>query len=99
MHLVHPDCFDISIAGFWVHYSLMTWSALISHCIMVVWGDEVMTAQKMRGMLITPFASDRNAQNHPPSDFDFAAAEIACTHLRAGIPSVNTGKQVFVRKT
>ncbi len=59
-------------------------SALISRCIAVVHGDEVMTVQKMQGILITPFAANRNAWNYPPSDFKFAAAEIARTHLGGG---------------
>jgi hypothetical protein len=86
IHLVHPDCFAISAVGFWVYYLSMTCSALISCCIAVVRGDEVMTAQKMPGMFITPFAADRNAGNHPPSDFEFSAAKTACTHLGGGDP-------------
>jgi hypothetical protein len=44
-----------------------------------------MTAQNMPGiLLITPFSANRNALNHPPSDFKFAAAEIAHTHLGGG---------------
>ncbi len=64
----------------------MTCSALISSCITVVWGDEVMAAQKMLEMLITPFTVDKNALNHPPSDFEFVAAKIACTHLEGWNP-------------
>jgi hypothetical protein len=72
------------MVGSRVYYASMTCSALISRCIAVVCGDKVMTARKMPGILIKPFAANKNVWNHPPSDFEFAAAEIACTHLRGG---------------
>jgi hypothetical protein len=43
-----------------------------------------MTARKMPGIHITPFAANRNAWNYPPSDFEFAAAEIAWTNIGGG---------------
>jgi hypothetical protein len=79
--IVHPDRFAINTVGFRVYYASIMCSALINRCIAVVCGDKVMTARKMPGILITPFAANRNAQNYPPSDFKFAAAEIACAHL------------------
>jgi hypothetical protein len=82
--IVHSYQFAINTVGFKVYYALMTCSALISCCIAVVCGDKVMTARKMPGILITPFSANRNAWNYPPSDFKFAAAEIAWTHLGWG---------------
>jgi hypothetical protein len=81
IRIVHLDRFAINTVGFRVYYTSMTCSALISHCIAAVCGDKVMTARKMPGILITPFAAKRNAQNYPPSDFEFAAAEIAWIYL------------------
>jgi hypothetical protein len=89
--IVHPDQFAINTVGFRMYYASVTCSALISQCIAVVLDDKEMTAQKMPGTLITPFAANRNAQNCPPSDFEFAAAEIACTHLGEEMPSTNIG--------
>jgi hypothetical protein len=81
IRIVHPDRFAINTVEFRVYYALMTCSALISCCIAVVHGDKVMTAREMPGILIIPFAANRNAWNYPPSDFEFAAAEITWTHL------------------
>jgi hypothetical protein len=84
IRIVHLDQFAINTVGFRVYYALMMCSALISHCIAVVHGGEVMTAREMPGILITLFEANRNAWNYPPSDFEFAAAEIAQTHLGGG---------------
>jgi hypothetical protein len=84
IRIVHPDRLAINTVRFRVFHASMTCSALISLCIAVVRGDKVMTARKMLGILITPFAANRNAWNYPPSDFKFTAAEIAQTHLGGG---------------
>jgi hypothetical protein len=62
----------------------MMCSILISRCIAVVRGDKVMTARKTPEILITPFSANRNARNYSLSDFKFAVAEIAWTHLGEG---------------
>jgi hypothetical protein len=58
--IVHPGLFVINTVGFRVYYASMTCSALIRCCFALVCGDEVMTARKMPGILITPFAANRN---------------------------------------
>jgi hypothetical protein len=63
--IVHPEWIAINAVGFRVYYASMTCSALICRCIAGVCGDKIMTAWKMLGILITPFAASKNARNYP----------------------------------
>jgi hypothetical protein len=100
IRIIYPARFTINTVGFRVYYASMTCSTLISGCISVVCGDEVMAARKIPEILITPFAANRNAQNSPLSDFKFAAAEKARTHLGGGrMPPTNTGGELSKHKT